>query len=75
MLVGAIVALLLVIVHLASVPIPERPARAPTTGDRGPRRTGVDIRGTIRVVGAVPGLFGLILFRPSTTSWAASSWR
>ena len=61
MLVSAIGALILVIAHLWSVPIPhalphhDDPAEAPAAG--------LDVRGTIRVIGAVPGLFGLILFQ------------
>ncbi|WP_374468953.1 MFS transporter [Phenylobacterium sp.] len=47
--------------HLAPVRVDEgRPATAQADAPAGPKR--VDIAGTIRVVGAVPGLFALILF-------------
>ena len=61
MLVSAIGALILAIAHLWRVPIPhalphhDDPAEAPAAG--------LDVRGTIRVIGTVPGLFGLILFQ------------
>lgn len=52
---------LLVLVHLGTVPIPAlsggpRPAAAPPHADH------LDLRGTIRAVQLVPGLFGLIFF-------------
>ena len=57
MLVLAIAATLLVIAHLATIAIPERKvARAEE------RATKIDLRGTIRAIRAVPGLFGLIFF-------------
>ncbi len=61
MLVGAIGLTLLVIVHLSNVSIPDAPAQhaAPTEA----HTTSIDIRGTIRTIQAVPGLFGLILFQ------------
>jgi DHA3 family multidrug efflux protein-like MFS transporter len=61
MLVGAIGSTLLVIVHLWSVPIPEWPAQR--AGHAEAQVTSIDVRGTIRVIRAVPGLFGLILFQ------------
>ena len=61
MLTSAIVALLLVVVHLATVPIPNAPHQHEVGAVTSP--SGVDIRGTIRIVAAVPGLFGLILFQ------------
>lgn len=50
--------------HLGLLPIPERPAAAqPRTGEpaAAPDRR-VDLRGTLRVVGNVPGLTALIVF-------------
>ena len=66
MLGSAIVALLLVVAHLSTVPVPNAPPAAP--GAEGVpaaehSSTGIDLAGTIRVVGAVPGLFGLIFFQ------------
>ncbi|GIF37316.1 MFS transporter [Actinoplanes xinjiangensis] len=57
-LVLALVVLALSIVHLAFITIPERQA-AP---DAEPAVPGVDLRGTLRLIGAVPGLPALILF-------------
>jgi DHA3 family multidrug efflux protein-like MFS transporter len=53
----ALVVLALAMVHLGLVAVPGRPAE-PSAGGK---RT-VDLRGTIRVVGEVPGLTALILF-------------
>ncbi|HYH31215.1 MAG TPA: MFS transporter [Pseudonocardia sp.] len=53
----AVVATVAAIVHLASLSIPE--ARAQRSGDE-PKR--VDLRGTIALVTAVPGLLALIVF-------------
>ncbi|WP_253189194.1 MFS transporter [Brevundimonas sp. LM2] len=50
----------LVFVHLSLVRVPEPAPAGGTGGTAAPRR--VDLRGTIRIVGAVPGLFALILF-------------
>jgi DHA3 family multidrug efflux protein-like MFS transporter len=61
MLVSAIGSLLLVIAHLWSVPIPDGSTQP--QDHAGARPTSIDLPGTIRVVGAVPGLFGLILFQ------------
>jgi DHA3 family multidrug efflux protein-like MFS transporter len=61
MLVGAIGSLLLVVLHLWSVSIPDAPA--PRAGPVEAQANGIDLSGTIRVVRAVPGLFGLILFQ------------
>ena len=61
MLVSAIGLLLLVIVHLWSLSIPDSSARQP--GHDGAQATSIDLRGTIRVIRAVPGLFALILFQ------------
>ncbi|BCJ77000.1 multidrug resistance protein [Catellatospora sp. IY07-71] len=50
--------------HLGLLPVPERPAAAqPEPGEQAaaPDRT-IDLRGTLRVVGNVPGLPALILF-------------
>ena len=60
MLVSAVVATLLVIVHLATLSIPDR-----AVADGGQAEAGadsIDVRGTIRTIQAVPGLFGLIFF-------------
>lgn len=63
MLACAVGALLLTMVHLSTLSVPNAPARP--HGAPGPRdgSHGIDLRGTIRIVGAVPGLFGLILFQ------------
>ena len=60
MFIGAIVLTLLVIVHLLTIAIPDHPAGA--GGEEGTQASGVDLRGTIRAIRLVPGLFGLILF-------------
>ncbi|WP_068795975.1 MFS transporter [Pseudonocardia sp. HH130630-07] len=57
-LVLAIVVLALSLLHLARVPVPAAPAAEP--GAPGSGR--VDLRGTLRVVGSVPGLPALIVF-------------
>ncbi|MBX3013723.1 MAG: MFS transporter [Caldilineaceae bacterium] len=57
MLIGAIVALAVVIVHLWSLPIPHQPVE----GHEGQPHT-LDIQGSIQAIQAVPGLFGLIFF-------------
>jgi DHA3 family multidrug efflux protein-like MFS transporter len=56
-LILAIAATAASIVHLSTLRIPEDGVAA---GEDGPRK--IDIRGTLAVVGAVPGLFALILF-------------
>jgi MFS transporter, DHA3 family, multidrug efflux protein len=61
MLVGAIGSLLLVIVHLWSISIPDSSTQRP--GHAEAPTTNLDLRGTIRVIQAVPGLFALILFQ------------
>jgi MFS transporter, DHA3 family, multidrug efflux protein len=55
----ALVVLAAAVVHVSLVPVVERPAS--TDAVVAPTRS-VDLRGTIRVVGQVPGLTGLILF-------------
>ena len=70
MLVIAIVLTALILVHLWTLTIPDLqrqpehdPAQAePAQAEAPARNTGVDIGGTIRVIRAVPGLFGLIFF-------------
>jgi DHA3 family multidrug efflux protein-like MFS transporter len=57
MLVGAIVLTALVIVHLATLQIPE-PERVHAEGEK----ASIDIRGSIAAIQLVPGLFGLIFF-------------
>jgi DHA3 family multidrug efflux protein-like MFS transporter len=64
-LVLALVVLAVALTHLAFVAVPERgadpsPARL-ATDPPAPRNT-VDVRGTMRVIGEVPGLSALILF-------------
>jgi len=55
--------LVLSIAHLARIRVPEdRPAAAAEHGDGATAATGVDLRGTIRLVRGVPGLLPLILF-------------
>jgi MFS transporter, DHA3 family, multidrug efflux protein len=67
-LVIAIVMSVLVIVHLASLTIPDLPRRIRHAHDGEPEHEhdedheGVDVRGTIRAIQFVPGLFGLIFF-------------
>jgi MFS transporter, DHA3 family, multidrug efflux protein len=59
---------LLVIVHLATLAIPDLPKKIRHAHDGQPEHEhdepheGVDIRGTIRAIQVVPGLFGLIFF-------------
>ena len=60
MLVGAIGLTLLVILHLRTLALPDRPAGAGREG--GAEAAGVDLRGTIGAIRLVPGLFGLIFF-------------
>ena len=57
----AIALTVLVIVHLATLSIPDFP-RKETEDGAAPSVGAVDIRGTIRSVKSVPGLFGLIFF-------------
>jgi DHA3 family multidrug efflux protein-like MFS transporter len=65
MLAIAILITVLVILHLATLVIPDlpqklgesHPAESPSQND------GIDLRGTIRVIQLVPGLFGLIFFQ------------
>jgi len=64
----AIALSVLVIVHLATLVIPDLPKRMRHAHDGEPEheheepREGVDVRGTIRAIRLVPGLFGLIFF-------------
>jgi DHA3 family multidrug efflux protein-like MFS transporter len=60
MLVCAIAVMLAVIAHLATLTIPDIEKKAQT--DTKARKDGVDLRGTIRAIQLVPGLFGLIFF-------------
>jgi MFS transporter, DHA3 family, multidrug efflux protein len=67
-LVIAIAASLLVIGHLVTLTIPDLPRRIRHAHDGEPEHEhdepheGVDVRGTIRAIQLVPGLFGLIFF-------------
>jgi DHA3 family multidrug efflux protein-like MFS transporter len=64
----AIVMSLMVIAHLATLAIPDLPKKIRHAHDGEPEHEhdhdhqGVDVRGTIRAVRLVPGLFGLIFF-------------
>jgi DHA3 family multidrug efflux protein-like MFS transporter len=64
----AIVMSLLVILHLSTLTIPDLPKRIRHSHDGEPEHEhdypheGVDVRGTIRSIRMVPGLFGLIFF-------------
>lgn len=58
MLIIALVLTSVALLHMATIPIDER--REPPKEDEPEKK--VDIKGTIRVVGSVPGLFGLIFF-------------
>ncbi|GAA4937328.1 MFS transporter [Actinoplanes utahensis] len=58
-LILALVVLTAALVHLLFVTIPERAAEH---GDGTASASGVDLRGTLRIVAGVPGLFALILF-------------
>jgi len=49
-------------VHLRFVAVDEPRPQAEANADGTPGRRRVDLRGTLKVVGAVPGLFALILF-------------
>ncbi|MBE1491724.1 MFS transporter [Plantactinospora soyae] len=68
-LVLALVVLVAAVLHLAVVPVPHR-AAAPADGVLDPQdgttavdsKRRVDLRGTLRVIGEVPGLSALILF-------------
>lgn len=64
MLAIAIGLTLIIIVHLGLLSIPDLPKQANVAGQAGASTTGheVDIRGTIRAIQLVPGLFGLIFF-------------
>lgn len=59
-LLAAIGLTLLVVLHLWTLSIPETQSRA---GAVPPQYQGLDLRGTIRVVQGVPGLFGLLCFQ------------
>jgi DHA3 family multidrug efflux protein-like MFS transporter len=67
-LVLAIAASVLVIVHLATLTIPDLPRKIRHAHDGQPEHEhdhpheGVDVRGTIRAIQLIPGLFGLIFF-------------
>src|SRR5687767_1359503 len=67
-LVIAIIVSVLVIVHLATLSIPDLPKRIRHAHGDEPEHEhdhdheGVDVRGTIRAIRLVPGLFGLIFF-------------
>ncbi len=63
MLAIAIALTLVVVVHLSTLSIPELPERPAAEASERPSGAGsIDIRGTIGVIRAVPGLFGLIFF-------------
>jgi DHA3 family multidrug efflux protein-like MFS transporter len=64
----AVIASLLVIVHLGTLAIPDLPKKIRHAHDGEPEHEhdyhheGVDVRGTIHAIRLVPGLFGLIFF-------------
>ncbi len=58
-LVLALVVLVASVVHLARLEVPEPPPARTVAGDEG---HGIDLRGTLRIVGGVPGLPALIVF-------------
>jgi DHA3 family multidrug efflux protein-like MFS transporter len=64
----AIIVSLLVIAHLATLSIPDLPKKIRHAHDGEPEHEhdhdheGVDVRGTVRAIRLVPGLFGLIFF-------------
>jgi MFS transporter, DHA3 family, multidrug efflux protein len=64
----AVVVSLLVIAHLATLTIPDLPKKIRHAHDGEPEHEhdspheGIDVRGTIRAIQLVPGLFGLIFF-------------
>ncbi|GAB4216618.1 MAG: MFS transporter [Roseiflexaceae bacterium] len=58
MLALALALTLLVLAHAATLPLPNGPAASAEA-----KQDQVDIRGTIRAIGLVPGLFGLIFFQ------------
>jgi DHA3 family multidrug efflux protein-like MFS transporter len=60
MLVCAIAVMLAVIAHLATLAVPDIEKKAQT--DTKASKDGIDLRGTIRAIQLVPGLFGLIFF-------------
>jgi len=62
MLVFAIGLTLLVIVHLWTVSVPDLPKKEVAHPEAQTQRHNIDIRGTIRTIRLVPGLFGLIFF-------------
>lgn len=62
MLVFAIGLTLLVIVHLWTVSVPDLPKKEVAHAETQAQRNNIDIRGTIRTIHLVPGLFGLIFF-------------
>lgn len=61
-LVFALSLTVLAFTHLLLVRIDEPPSQPEPNEDGTPERVGVDIVGTLKVIGAVPGLFALILF-------------
>jgi MFS transporter, DHA3 family, multidrug efflux protein len=62
MLVMALALTALVIVHLTTLAIPTRLAQADSQAEAHTNNDSIDIRGTIRAIQVVPGLFGLIFF-------------
>lgn len=52
----------LAIVHLWTIPVPDRPASDARHHEAPAEQSGLDIRGTIWAIQLVPGLFGLIFF-------------
>jgi MFS transporter, DHA3 family, multidrug efflux protein len=50
------------ILHLSRVPVPHRPAEESSATETDPAASKVDLRGTVRIIRAVPGLMALIGF-------------
>ncbi|HUE97785.1 MAG TPA: MFS transporter [Anaerolineales bacterium] len=65
MLVIAVVLTVLVILHLSTLAIPDLPKKGqdPVHGEAHAKQDHIDLRGTIRAIQLVPGLFGLIFFQ------------
>jgi DHA3 family multidrug efflux protein-like MFS transporter len=54
--------MLVVIGHLVTLSVPDLPSGATKEADAAEASRGVDLRGTVRAIRLVPGLFGLIFF-------------
>ncbi|NLG74119.1 MAG: MFS transporter [Chloroflexi bacterium] len=67
MLASALILSAAVILHLWTIPVPDLPpvsqADEHPDGQPAPASTGVDLRGTLRVINQIPGLLALIFFQ------------